>query len=83
MLTKELGMTTIDKKYCLINKICPNKMFKCIVLDLIFGIILRLDALKDMMIRKVAFMKFIELYFKKSRLNNQNHTICETIYNNK
>ncbi len=65
ILIKEHGMIITDKKYSLTKNKCQKKMFNHIHLDLIFGIILQLHVLKDMMIVKEHFFKFIGPFFKK------------------
>lgn len=69
ILIKGHGMIIIDKKYSLIKNKCLNKMFNHIHLVLIYGTILLLLALKDMMIVKGHFLKFTEPFFRKSKAN--------------
>lgn len=64
---KEHGTITTDRKYYSTKKKCLKKMWKCIVLDSIFGLILLRLVLKGLVMKKEGSIKFIEMSLRKLR----------------
>lgn len=65
---REPGMITIAKRYYLIKMRCLNKMLKCIASDLIYGLTLLKVVLKDLMIVKDPFIRYIGMCSRRLRL---------------
>lgn len=73
-LIKEHGMTTIDKRYCLIKTQWLKRIYKCIHLDLIFGNISLQVATRDMNNQmKRTSTKYIDKCLKELNSHKDKH----------
>lgn len=83
MLTKELFMITIVKRFCLIRIKCQRKTSNNTVLVLTFGNISQSDVLKDIMMIREDSIMYIEMFLKKLRLKKEKLSNHEMICKNK